>query len=113
MSVLDSTTNPGLRAHRLLSGQFNLSPEQVSEIVGCLIESSLLKTTEISSLQSAADRQHNLQFVEAVATARRLGLEPNGEGQIDDSTFQRRMRGSSVQERMRLKSLFASAGIMA
>jgi hypothetical protein len=109
---MEETTSA--RARRILTGRAGITDPQVNTVIGLLIDSGILKTSGVDPLVSAAKRHASALYIEASATAKRLGLEPDPDtGLFDSAEVSEKMAGADVPTRMGVKDLLSSAGLMA
>jgi hypothetical protein len=107
-------TADAVKARRILAGRFGLSDEQLNFAIGALVDGGVLDSAPVDVLNAAAQTRENDLHRQAVATAKRLGISPNAEGLIDRAECDSRLAlaGMSASQRMSVKALFASSGLL-
>jgi hypothetical protein len=101
-------TSTNLR--KVLETEFD-SPDVVSRVIDVLHRSGIVKP-EIDKLHAASIDSVNSLGRTARNTAARIGLDISASGEIGLAQLNARLVGFTVAERLRLKTLFASAGLI-
>jgi hypothetical protein len=99
--------NTNLR--KVLESEFG--PGDVNRIIDLLQRSGIVKP-DVDRLQAASISHANAIEAEGRRTAHRLGLTVSASGQISPDDLATRLSALPVEERLRLKTLFASAGLI-
>jgi hypothetical protein len=108
-------TVPISKLRRALDGKHGLTAGQVNDIADTLLASGLASVdpSTDSKLHAAKIQANNAIEREARAVAQRLGLSVSASGEINIAELNASMTGLGLSEKMRHKTLFHAAGMLA
>lgn len=103
------------RIRGALDGRHDLSAAQVNDVVDTLLAAGLCTAdpTSADRISAAAVSHQNAIENEARKTASRIGVAINASGRIDPDDLAQALNGYSIEARLRMKSMFASCGMIA